>query len=103
VGQALPPANLGFPELNDKLLNPAPFAFHLLRGFLGQLIVELELLLGFRTFAGSRVGLGQPVMRLLHFRIDRDGMHEGAYGLREILAREIDYSALKLRASQARV
>jgi hypothetical protein len=103
VGQALPPANLGFSELNDKLLNPAALALHLLRGFLGQPIVDLEFFLGSLIFAGSCVGLGQPIMGFFYLRIDDDGMLESSNGLREILTREIDDPELEVRIGKARV
>lgn len=48
----------GGAEFDDELLNFAPFALCLFRGFLDQLVVDLELFLSFQILAGSSVDLG---------------------------------------------
>jgi hypothetical protein len=48
----------GSSQLDDELLNFAPFALGLFRGFLNQLVVDLELFLSFQILAGSSVDLG---------------------------------------------
>src|ERR1035438_10003596 len=93
----------GSSQLDDELLNFAPFALGLFRGFLHQLVVNFEFFLGIQIFAGSSVGLGQSIMGFFHARIERDCFLESGDGLGEILAGGINDSELKMRVREGGV